>query len=274
MATGKWVQRSLSGTPTGDTLPATEPTIPTPGPRPLLAILALAACTAQPDEPVVTGSLRFDGVDDHAVLAAMPDVPADAWTVEAWIRPVDSAQAKPNIVARRAPRGGTDSFTFRIRRDFGEVLELGIASPQGTWGMAGQVAIPADRWSHVAATWTRSERRMRLFVDGVLDAERDCPIDPGRGAAPLWLGGDPLHGPTGRPFAGWITELRVWDHARGAAELAATKGQPLEGRERGLLLYWPAGDGEGTSITDRGPDGLHGVLPAGFEPIWDDATPF
>jgi hypothetical protein len=251
-----------------------EPAIPSRVPLPTLYALLLAACTAPPAGPVPSGSLRFDGVDDHAVLEDMPDVPAEGWTVEAWIKPVHSAQPKPNIVARRAPRGGTDSFTFRIRRDFGGVLELGIASAGGTWGMAGQAPIPEDRWSHVAASWDRSEHRMRLFVDGQLDAERDCPIEPGRGTAPLWLGGDPLHGPEGRPFAGWISELRIWDHTRDAAQLSAARDHPLTGQEPGLILYWPAGDGQGSRVTDRGPRGLHGTRQAGYEPAWDGATPF
>ena len=237
----------------------------------------MAACSSNPAQ-LSAGSLAFDGVDDHVVLADMPDPPAKAWTIEAWIRPTPSDQTRPDIVARRSPKGGLDTFTFRLRRDFGDVLELGLASPQGTWGMAGQAAIPNGRWTHVAATWERAQRKLRLFVDGRVDAERDCPIDPGRGPAPLWLGGDPLHGPEGRPFSGSIAELRVWDHARSSEQLSAAKGRSMRGDEPGLLLYWPVRDGQGTRIADLGPHGLHGAMggdnPAEYAPAWSDDAPF
>ena len=209
----------------------------------------------------------------------MPAPPAAGFTVEAWIRPEPGAPPRADIAARRAPRGGSDTFTFRIRNDLGGVLELGLASEGGTWGMAGDAVVPVDRWSHAAATWDAASGKVRIFLDGVLDAERDGPIPPGRDPAPLWLGGDPLHGPEGRPWKGWLDELRVWDHARPAEQIREGRTRPLHGDEPGLMLAWPLDEGEGQTAHDRGPLGLHGQLGRSPEvdaedPAWSDERPY
>ena len=253
-----------------------EVAIPLPRLLPALSCLALAACGLGRGSSS-GGSLAFDGVDDYVALDVMPGLPSSGWTVEAWVRPEPGEQQRPNIAALRSPRGGAVTFTYRIRQDFGGVLELGLASGGDTWGMAGNAPIPLSRWSHVAATWDGATSTMRLFVDGRLDAERTTSLAPAAGIAPLWLGGDPLHGPTGRPFTGSLTELRIWDHARSTAQLTQLEGARLQGDEAGLVLYWPALEGSGAQLTDHGPTGLHGSLGAGQPdraPRWERSSPF
>jgi hypothetical protein len=236
---------------------------------PLLLLLGLGC------QPPSSGSLRFDGVDDLVALEDLPGLPPQSWTVEAWIRPEPSAQQRPNIVARRSRSGSGDSFTFRLRRDFGGVLELGLANDHDSWGVAGSRPIPEGRWTHVAASWSQAEGRVSLFVDGSLDASGDCGLTPYAGPAPLWLGGDPLHGPTGRPFSGHIAELRIWDRALDASTLQGRMTARLQGDEPGLLLYWPATEGRGEQLRDHGPQGLEGRVGSGRQaPTWDPAAPF
>jgi hypothetical protein len=238
-----------------------------------LLVLPLLACTQDSPAPQEgeARALQFDGVDDYVALPSHPRLPATGWTLEAWIKPAASAQDRPNIAAMRSEGGGAESVTFRIRRDFGSVLELGLASRGHTWGMAGAHPIPVDRWTHVAVSWEASGSLIRLYVDGELDLEQVSPIPAQVGPAPLWLGGDPLHGPTKRPFAGSIGELRLWDHARPQEGISAGRVAPLRGDEPGLELYWSAQGSEGGRLTDRGPHGLHGSLGAGqpaHSPRW------
>jgi len=143
--------------------------------------------------------------------------------------------------------------------------------------MSGEATVPMGRWSHVAAVWDGGQSAMRLYINGHLDTERSCPIPPARGAAPLWLGGDPLHGPTGRPFAGDISELVIWDHARGAVQISQDARSELQGDAAGLLLYWSARGGQGDALTDRGPASQHGQLGGGAQrhaPRWVRARPY
>ncbi len=216
-------------------------------------------------------------MDDYVALAEHPRLPATGWTLEAWVKPEVSAQDRPNIAAIRSEGGGAESVTFRIRRDFGDVLELGLASQGHTWGTAGQRAVPMGQWTHVAVSWESRGSLVRLYVDGQLDSEIVSPIPALVGPAPLWLGGDPLHGPSERPFAGAIAELTLWDHARPQERIAADRAGRLRGDEQGLELHWRAGSGDGPRLTDHGPHRLNGVLGAGeprHTPRWVEDGPY
>ena len=120
---------------------------------------------------------------------------------------------------------------------------------------------------------------MTLWVDGRLDGMRNTNVVPGACEAPLWLGGDPLHGPTARPFAGHIDELRIWDGPRSAEQLALTRSRSSSGDEPGLLLHWALDEGKGARAKDSSPAGRHGTLGTGLKddpqaPRWAPDTPF
>ncbi len=222
--------------------------------------------------------MLFDGVDDSVRLAAMPGLPAEGWTVEAWVRPAPQSPERANIVAQRSPAGGCDTFTLRLRNDWGGLLELGFATRVDSWGMAGETPVPPEQWSHVAATWDASDRSASLWLNGRQDGRRQTRVGPGSCQAPVWLGGDPLHGPAGRPFAGHIDELRIWDHVRTQRQLQDHADRTLVGEEPGLLLHWALDEGDGVLARDDSPEKLHGTLGTGSSrapgaPRWTQETP-
>ncbi len=259
---------------------------------PLASLTAVAlalcpGCKRDPDPPVGDGSsspagahsLQFDGVDDYASVSHVPGLDASGVTVEAWVRPDGPEVPRANILARRDPGGRGDAFLFRIRADMGGVLEFGVSSGGQAWGMAGNTPIPRERWTHVAVSYERSSGTIRLFVDGELDAERRSPVPALTGEMPVWLGGDPLRGATGRPFAGRIDELRLWDHPRTAEQLAETLRLPLRGDEEGLALLWRMDEGTGQSLADGAGGAVTAILGTGegddpSDPSWVDDGPF
>jgi len=244
---------------------------------------APTTAAAEPGTPAAGGpeaghSLRFDGVDDHLSVAAVPGLDGDGVTLEAWVRPGGPEVPRANILACRDPGGGGDTFLFRIREDMGGVLEFGLGSAAGEWGMAGQTRIPRDRWTHVAATHDRPTGTIRLYVDGALDAEARSPVPPLLGELPLWIGGDPLRGAHARPFAGHLDDIRIWDHVREPAQLAETRSLPLRGDEPGLVLLLTLDEGLGGRTADGAGHGLEAVLgsEAGddpSDPAWSDEIP-
>src|SRR4029077_18000384 len=57
----------------------------------------------------------------------------------------------------------------------------------------------------------------------------------------------------GHYFVGLIDEVRVWNIARSAAQIAATMRQRLAGNETGLVGYWRFDDVGGTTALDSSP---------------------
>lgn len=219
-------------------------------------------------------SLRFDGVDDVVRVDGLPALEGEGYTLEAWVRRETGGQDRMNLLARRRPSGGADTFTFRIRADMGSVLELGLASGGREWGTAGRVAIGDARWTHVAVTCRRQMGLIRFFVDGVPEAEARSPIEPGRGDHPVWIGGDPLHGPTGRPFKGFLDEVRVWDRVLADDEIARQRGHALTGAQPGLVLYADMEEAEGQAVAGgRGVLGVSAEADAS-DPVFTRAIPF
>ena len=45
--------------------------------------------------------------------------------------------------------------------------------------------------------------------------------------------------PKDRPFAGWMSEFRVWNYQRSQSEIRKTMKVALSGSEEGLIGYWP-----------------------------------
>lgn len=164
----------------------------------------------------------FDGVDDHVVVADPGGLDGDALSIEAWVWPAAGGVDKQDLVARRSPAGGQDTFTFRLRQDWGGVLELGLARDGREWGTAGRIPVPREQWTFVAVTHDRRSGRVCFYVGGVADACATSPILPGSAAdSALWLGGDPLHGPAARPFNGRLRDVQLWASVRSPVEVSA-----------------------------------------------------
>lgn len=52
-------------------------------------------------------------------------------------------------------------------------------------------------------------------------------------------------------YDGAIAEVRVWNVARTAADIQATRDRTLEGKPKGLVGYWPCVEGSGEELADR-----------------------
>lgn len=167
-----------------------------------------------------SSELTLDGIDDYRAVE-LHDVDGPAITIEAWIYPEEGGAPRQNILARRDPKEGNDAFTFRLRQDWGGVLELGLAAQGGTWGTFGKIKVPPSQWSFVTVTHDRQSRQVCFFVNAQPDRCDQSRIPPGKGELPTWIGGDPLHGPKARPFKGKIKGMRVWTSLRTAAEIQA-----------------------------------------------------
>ncbi|HCN29338.1 MAG TPA: hypothetical protein DIT64_11420, partial [Verrucomicrobiales bacterium] len=66
-------------------------------------------------------------------------------------------------------------------------------------------------------------------------------------------------------FRGLIDEVRVWNVARSAAEIAANLDNELNGNEAGLAAYYKFNEGSGAALADATANALNGVINGGAE---------
>jgi len=100
----------------------------------------------------------------------------------------------------------------------------------------GATTMVAGQWTHVAATFDGTTRR--LYVNGVLDVEsvRSSPL-PGN-TEPLRIGADVGNLISTYPWVGQIADVRLWSVARTRAEIRRDLVRLFEARPPGLIAAW------------------------------------
>lgn len=152
-------------------------------------------------------ALRFDGVNDYAILGVV-GVPANDGprTVSLW---VNIASASPSQHFITLTNGYSASLELGLR--------AGVLAVMG-WNalMVVNTAAPTrNAWHHIVHTYQDGENK--LYVDGTMAAMATAV----KGAAPTseaWLGSGRGRG---NYFGGQLDDIRIYDRALSAAEIAA-----------------------------------------------------
>ena len=103
--------------------------------------------------------------------------------------------------------------------------------------LIGSTVVTAD-WHHAALV--RQGTTISLYLDGAFETNATDYVNStpsGVDTAPFLIG---------PAFYGSLAEVRLWNVARTAAEIASTKDQRLTGNETNLLGYWPLDEGTAT----------------------------
>ena len=171
------------------------------------------------------GALRFLGREEFVEVPNSPSLnPKKALTVEAWILPFSWDEKRFN---RRVLQKGKDDDQYRLTVEGGtlkfhihEVGEVHTAPPS------------PGRWHHVVGVY--DGRRLQLWVDGKLVAERGAKGEIPEIESPLFIGTKHENAPWSDWFNGLIDEVRVYERALSPGEIAKLSGalRPREGWHR------------------------------------------
>lgn len=202
-------------------------------------------------------ALNFDGVDDYV---ACGDINPSSFTLEAWVKPyrIDEDQA----IISMLDGANSTGMELHLFTDGRPVLTIRNGS---AWGnVFANYTLPANEWVHLAATFDGSNCKM--YVNGV-----DLTLDPSTAVyTPV------VHQINiGRRsnnylfFKGSIDEVRIWNTARTASEIAnamhSTISHPADTTE--LIAYYPCNQGTAfgnnttiASLTDYSASNTNGAL--------------
>jgi glucose/arabinose dehydrogenase len=156
-------------------------------------------------------ALSFDGVNDRVDVpdAASLDL-SSAMTLEAWVRPTTNSGWRTAVLKERGANLVYALYTSNGARPNTENFS-------GTENAAaGPRALALNAWTHIASTYDGSA--LRLFVNGTQVASKPASGTMPNTANPLRIGGNAVWG---EYFSGLIDEVRVYNRALSAAEIAA-----------------------------------------------------
>ncbi|MFA7602290.1 MAG: LamG domain-containing protein, partial [Novosphingobium sp.] len=168
-------------------------------------------------------------------------------TVEAWVNG-SGANYYEGAVVKSSTSGWNDGYGL-VRT--GNTIRFYVNG----WADAYvEAPIGENIWQHVAATYDGTA--LRLYVDGVLAAERGYSEAIGHSSGPLLIGSSP------DGYGGWsgsIDEVRVWNVARTAEQIAQFAAVPLSGGEAGLVGNWRFDEANGSTAADIAPAAVAAV---------------
>ncbi|MCS7091199.1 MAG: LamG domain-containing protein [Limisphaera sp.] len=255
-------------------------------------------------------SLRFYGHGvsapdlDRVKIPLQTNRPVDvggSFTVEFWMKAAlgentgtvttgNDGWITGNIIFDRDVYGGGDYGDWGIAMGGGR-LAFGIHN--GSWGttIVGTNLVADSQWHHVAVTrqLVSGGSVLRIFVDGVLDAQGSGPggdISYRDGRATAWPNSDPYlvvgaekhdAGPEYPSYSGWLDEVRISNVARYTNNFTPPTS-PFTPDAATVALYH-FDEGADDTIGDASPSGASpGVRRFGGGgtpgPAWSTDTPF
>lgn len=210
-------------------------------------------------------SLNFDGTNDY-VNCGNPtslQLTGNTMTLEAYVRPETLSTTGINTIFGKET--GTASYILRIKPT--GVVNFYIGSTSGGKNLetsANALTVSPLAWQHVAATYDGAT--MKIYIDGILKASSAQVFSFNVNIGNLEIGGVTSFG--GRYFDGTIDEVRIWNIARTATQIADNKTSELAAGDRsGLVAYYQFNQGTAggdnasqTTLIDSSTNANNGTL--------------
>ncbi|MFN0089594.1 MAG: LamG-like jellyroll fold domain-containing protein [Acidimicrobiales bacterium] len=158
------------------------------------------------------GALSFNGASSRVTMPDAAALDLTTLTVSAWVRPTTTSGWRTVILKEAA--GGLS---------YGLYASGGTTRPSGWLSIGGadrsvtsSTAASTNAWRHLALTYDGVT--MRIYLDGVQVGARAQTGAPAGAAGPLQIGGNTVWGEW---YSGLVDDVRVYNRALSAAELAA-----------------------------------------------------
>ncbi|MBL9135678.1 MAG: hypothetical protein JNK85_07415 [Verrucomicrobiales bacterium] len=249
----------------------------------LLGPRALSAGQPLPPlKPQVVNAVHFDGTNGAMSVGPVFGNIRDNFTIELWARPEGGIPPFGERIDANDAHAGQRFAVFPMhggRAYGGGAIGCGVSvatngvvvAVQASYLFAPHLVYMTNLvgWHHVAVVYR--ERQPLLYLDGTLvHVGLTCPgeIHP---SADVALSSYSDYGPNAGPYVGSLTDLRVWNYSRTAAEIAANFDQRLTGAEAGLAGLWRFEENGGTTVDDATPGNHQGTLTDGF--AWTSDAP-
>lgn len=177
-------------------------------------------------EEIVAGDNNALLLNGTSSFVAGGDFLTPSYTKEVWVKlDVDNLKTNNNIIS------GRSGHAFRF------INGIADAGHSGRWTEVQDPQRIEAGWQHYAVTYDDSTQVMTLYRNGEQVAQRvgvspntDASVQIGSFSSCCY-------------FRGMMDEVRIWDHARDAEDVAVDYNRALTGKEPGLLAYYSFNQG-------------------------------
>lgn len=190
-------------------------------------------------------AIQISDVATRIVVDAIPETSAD-WTFESWIYLDQVLGDYTGIIdARASAEPGASALV--LRNDAGRQF-LGYEWG-GQWAFNDGPDIPITEWSHVALVVSSATNMSYMYLNGIQVATDAAYPNLGE---EVTLGGDMRIGNSNsmdtRAFLGKMDEVRIWNTARTAEEIAANMNKSVDATSTGLLIQYTCDGTDGDVV--------------------------
>jgi hypothetical protein len=197
-------------------------------------------------------------------IADNPGLRLQRFTAEMWIKPLGPGfghtdDAPGSTLFAKPDQGGVGGGPLSYHMGWCPTTQqldflLTHTPPDVYVNFTSNGRAPLGAWTHVAFTFDGCQ--MHILINGVEDASVAYPYaSVYYGSEPILIGAGNYLAPFLRRYQGLIDDVRLWNYARSASQVAAQMNCPLRGTEAGLVAYWKM-DGDLFDATAHGSDGL------------------
>ena len=229
--------------------------------------LGAALAFAVPASAATETALRLTNVSSSSTgYVRVPNDPAfslQAFTLEAWVQRVGAGYGMTTDVGgagvlAKPHEGsiGSDLVSWHFDWSNSGQIVFNLVHTLGTSGVylnSTAVATPLGL-HHIAATFDGAT--IKLYVDGVFNASAPWTLGTVYyGADDVLIGANNFGAGYYRRLDGYIDDVRIWDHALTATQVANSMNCGLNGNEPGLVAYWSFDGSNLNDLTGHGHNG-------------------
>jgi len=225
-------------------------------------------------------TLDFNGSDSYiTVPSGINDLSfsSDKFTLEAWIKIENAPPSGSSSGNNTAP---DRDYIFSKKNDWSlYVLNINGSlylegrfrrDHHGNWpDVRSSSTISTDTWYHVAFTNSKSDGRIRIYINGNLDNSENW-TSGGYGLTsttnPIGIGASVWNGIDNPSnfFDGEMSDIRFWDSERTQSAINFYKNSTLNTNST-LKLYYKLNEGSGSTINDLSGNSITGTARGGYQ---------
>jgi len=204
-------------------------------------------------------ALSLDGDSSYVEIQNSPSLSLidSAITIEAWVKLQSHYY---NTVVCKGSADYAIEFVGQYPGFLFQNLNINYNGATDYYGrLVLNQTIPLNTWTHIAVTYFY-DSSLCVYINGTLAYHTSATGTIYRDSSNLRIGAR-VDSNYFEPCSGLIDEVRIWDRARSADEIATTMRQDLTGPEPGLVGYWKFSESAGSAIAnDSSQYGNTGVL--------------